>query len=268
MTITRRGFLSGLGSGALGATMVGLGAAQAFGDNKTEPCTPSLPFPYSKIDPQAASESGYEGYMKGACCYGGFAGVVDQLAKTVGAPYTMLPTELWIVGEGGMAGTANLCGALNGASYAIFMVIGGMDKEKRAKAFEVIRDLYHWYEQTQLPLYKPVKAAKYEGDIVTSVSGSTLCHVSVTNWCKASGFKAFDKARSERCGRLTADVAMRTALLLNDYFDGKFQPTYSLSENAKSCRGCHDKGSELENTRGMMECGQCHFNLGTEHPKL
>jgi len=171
------------------------------------------------------------------------------------------------VGEGGMAGTSNLCGTLNGASYAIFLVAGGMEKEIRGKAYNIIQDLYHWYEQTALPLYKPAKAKKYEGKIVKSKSGSTLCHVSVTNWCKASGFKSFSPARDERCGRLVASVSMHTVELLNNYFAGSFQRNYKLSAAAESCRSCHDKGSALENTRGIMECGQCHFNLGTEHPK-
>jgi hypothetical protein len=267
MTITRRDFLGGLGSAALGATIAGLGATQAFGAKKAAQGAPKLPFPYKKLALQAVANAGYEDYMKGACCYGGFSGVIDQLSKIVGSPYTLIPTELWMVGEGGMAGTGNICGAINGASFAIFLVIGGMGNENKEKAFNVIRDLYHWYEQTQIPVYKPQKAKKYEGDIVKSISGSTLCHVSVSNWCKASGFKAFSKERSERCGRLTADVVMHTAQLLNNYFDGSFQRTAKLSAAAESCRGCHDKGSKLENTRGMQECGQCHFHLGTEHPK-
>ena len=266
MELTRRELLGSLGGLAIGAAIGGVGTRQVFGATKEE--APALPWPYKKLDPKAAAAAAYEGYGKAGCCYGAFLGVIDGLAKKVGAPYTTIPTELWIVGEGGMAGTGNLCGALNGAAYAIFLTAGGMEKEKREEAFAIIQDLFHWYEQTKLPIYTPKKAILYDGKIVKSISGSTLCHVSVTNWCKVSGFKSFSAARSERCGRLTADVVAHTVELLNKDFAGAFKRGFALSAAAQGCRDCHDKGSELENTRGIMECGQCHFNLGTKHPEV
>lgn len=265
MELTRREVLGSLGGLALGATIASFGAREVFGAKKEE--VSSLPWPYKKIDSAAAAHAGYEAYARGACCYGAFSAIVDELAQKVGAPYTAIPTELWVVGEGGMAGTGSICGAVNGASYAIFLVTGGMEKEKREKAFDIIQDLYHWYEQTELPLYSPEKPKKYEGKIAKSRSGSTLCHVSVTNWCKASGFKSFSAARSERCGRLVADVAAHTIELLNAYFYGAFERRHKLSASAQECRDCHDQGSMLEDTRGIQECSQCHFNLGTKHPE-
>ncbi|MBM4278149.1 MAG: hypothetical protein FJ130_09760 [Deltaproteobacteria bacterium] len=102
-----------------------------------------------------------------------------------------------------------------------------------------------------------------------SVSRSDLCHVSVTKWCKVSGFKAFSQERSERCGWLTGSVAKYTVELFNKHADGGFKMVHKLSSEVESCRSCHHKGSTLENTRLMMDCGGCHFTpkAKTKHPK-
>jgi putative redox-active protein with C_GCAxxG_C_C motif len=108
-----------------------------------------------------------------------------------------MPTEMMVFGEGGVAGICSLCGALLGASSAIFLVAGGIEREKREQAFPLIRELFSWYEQEGLPNYRP-KKPKFE--IETSVAQSSLCHVSVTRWCKATGLKSFSPERAERCG--------------------------------------------------------------------
>jgi hypothetical protein len=164
-----------------------------------------------------------------------------------------------------VAGVGTLCGALNGAGAAIFLVTGGMDKKLREPAFAIIRELYAWYEQEALPDYKP-KRPKFE--IVKSVSRSQLCHASVSTWCKVSKFKSFSSQSSERCAWLTASVAKHTVELLNDYAQGTFKPAHALSADVQSCRHCHDQGGALENTRGMMDCGGCHFTPHTKHPKI
>jgi hypothetical protein len=89
----------------------------------------------------------------------------------------------------------------------------------------------------------------------------------VSRWCKATGFKAFSKERSERCGWLTASVAKYTAEMLNAKFvDASFKRAHPLSAAVKECRSCHDKGGSLENSRGMMDCGGCHFTGKLKHP--
>ncbi len=223
-----------------------------------------LPWPYTKLNPEVVGENGYAGYYKGACAYGAFEAIIGELRKEVGAPYTIFPSSMMGFGEGGVAGRAALCGALNGASMAIFLVAGGMQGEKKKVAFDLINELFNWYEQQALPNYRP-KSPKFE--IVKSVSRSPLCHVSVSNWCKTAKFKAFSKERSERCGWLTASVAKYTVELLNQQAEGKFKAAHKLPAAVESCRSCHDKGSALENTRGMMDCGGCHFTSVTKHPK-
>ncbi len=193
---------------------------------------------------------------------------MGQLKKEVGAPYTMFPSTMLVVGQGGVADTASLCGCLNGAASAIFLVTGAMENKKREVPYSSRsrRSL----TGTNRRRCRITGRRTPNIDIVKSVSRSTLCHVSVTKWCKASGFKAFSKERSERCAWLTASVAKYTAELLNSHADGAFKMAHPLTAATKTCRGCHDKGSKLENTRAMMDCGGCHFTpkAKTAHPKF
>lgn len=269
MSLTRRDLIKKAGMAAVGTGFAGLSlsmANQAMGAGEQQQIKmPDLPWPYKKLDPAIVAELGYDGYYKGACSYGVFNAIVDPLRKEIGFPYTMMPSTLLVVGQGGVADTASLCGALNGAASAIFLITGGMDKKLREVAYDMIQAVFLWYEQTALPDYRP-KNPKYE--IIKSVSDSNLCHVSVTKWCKASKFKAFSKERSDRCGWLTASVAKHTAEILNKYADGAFKKAYQLSAASQSCRNCHDKGSKLENTRGITDCGGCHFTPKKEHPKF
>ena len=160
-----------------------------------------------------------------------FEGIIGELKKEAGYPYILIPTEMFIFGEGGVAGTSTLCGALNGSAAAIFLVTGAVDPKKRAEAFEMIRELFNWYEQTALPDYRP-KSPKFE--IKPSVSKSPLCHVSVTKWCKAAGFKSFSKERDERCGWLTASTAKYAVELLNRNADVDFKPVHALSSGGQN----------------------------------
>ncbi len=80
-----------------------------------------------------------------------------------------------------------------------------------------------------------------------------------------SGYRAFSKERSERCGRLTADVAKKTVELLNAIHEGTFVPAHPLDESTKQCKECHTKGSTLEDARGKMACWSCHSDKGATH---
>ena len=94
-----------------------------------------------------------------------------------------------------------------------------------------------------------------------SVSDSTLCHISVTKWCKESGYASGSSERSERCGRLTGDVAAKAVELLNQHAAGTFTPVFALPEETEQCRTCHSKGKDFEKgqfTRGKENCVDCH----------
>jgi len=247
-------------SGAAVLTPVLGTAIRAAGDERS---MPGVPWPYQKLDPDLAGERGYAGYYKGACCYGAFEAIVSQLREQVGFPYTMMPSEMLIFGEGGVAGTSSLCGALNGASAAIFLVAGGLEAQKRAAAYGLIRELFTWYEQEALPNYRP-KNPKFE--IKTSVARSPLCHVSVSRWCRTAGFKSFSAERADRCGWLAGSVAKHAVEMLNAKMDASFKPVHALSAEVQGCRTCHDQGGAVEDSRGLMECGGCHFTGKIKHP--
>jgi hypothetical protein len=249
------------------ATVGGAAISPAFSRNiyaaKEQEKIPEVPWAYKKLDPIAVAERAYPGYYKGGCCYGAFEGIIGELKKEAGYPYILIPTEMFIFGEGGVAGTSTLCGALNGAAAAMFLVTGAFEEKKRAEAFEMIRELFNWYEQEALPNYRPI-SPKFE--IKPSVSKSPLCHVSVTRWCKTTGYKSFSKERSERCGWLTASTAKYAVELLNRKAEASFKAVHPLSAEVSSCRSCHDKGGELENSRTTMDCGGCHFTGKAKHP--
>jgi len=211
---------------------------------------PAWPWAYTKLDPAVVSKKGYDGYYEGACCYGVVKAIVTELRDKIGYPYTMLPVDMFRYGEGGVVGWSTLCGALNGACAVVNLVAGEEVYKK------VVNELVGWYTQYPFPSDKHDKYSKYPGQ-VQSVSGSPLCHVSVTNWCKASKYGAVSSERSERCAKLTGDVAAHTVELLNAQADGKFVATYTPPATISQCMSCHGKKA-MNNTRGLMDCVQCH----------
>ncbi len=270
MKLSRRDVLKGSLPFLFGAALGGLSGAGprvVSGAEVEKPLTvPGLPWPYKKLDSTAVAEAAYDGYYVGQCDYGVFEGIIGALRKEVGFPYTVLPTGMMVVGEGGVAQVGSLCGALNGAAHVIFLITGGVDKKLRELPFALIQDLCTWYEQTPLPDYKP-KNPKYQ--IASSVSKSNLCHASVSRWCKVAKVKSFSKERSERCAWLTASVAKHTVEMLNSQVAGTFKASYGMAADTKACRSCHDQGGTIENTRGMMDCGPCHFTgKPSKHSKI
>ncbi len=226
------------------------------------PATPAWPWPYAKLDPQAVAQAAYEGFYKGACMYGAFNAIVGALQKQVGSPFTMIPTDMTRYGEGGLVGWGTLCGALNGSSAAINLVTKDYSP--------IVDELTSWYTTTALPTFTPANPKVKIS--ATSVSDSPLCHVSVTEWCKASGSKSESPERAERCARVCASVASHAVELLNAKLAGGTIPAATYGASVKTCGACHLKGGVIENARGKMDCVQCHTpqELGSDpkHPKL
>ncbi|KJS82503.1 MAG: Tat pathway signal protein [Peptococcaceae bacterium BICA1-8] len=262
-TISRRSFLTN-GAIAAGTIAVGGGVLGAFNLNTVRAATEvevqSWPLPYVQLDVEKAKELGYWGYMSNQCAYGAFDAIVSQLKEKVGHPYTNIPSEMMKWGGTGGASWGTLCGSLIGASTAINLVVG-------KDANTLIDELYKWYIAFPFPEYMPPagKAGKVEGKIVTSSCGSVLCHASVSEWCSVSKYRAEGKERSERCGRLTADVSAKTVQMLNAYHNKMFTPVLKNAESVGECMTCHGKGGTLENTRGKMDCIQCHDDVDTNN---
>jgi hypothetical protein len=259
---TRREALGLIGL-ATGSVLLGsLATGQALaGAEKTNCETAALPFPwpYRKLDPVACAERSYKAFYEENrhCMYGAFLGIIGEYAEAQGAPYCNFPYKMMTIGGGGGGDWATLCGALNGAMLAVSLLT------KTPKP--VVDELFSWYETEQLPNYRPAGAKMA---IVTSVSKSPLCHISVSRWCKVARVKAFSDAREERCAQLTASVVKKAVELLNAQSDGSFKAAYPLPKYVQECRSCHDKKSMLENTRGKMQCAPCHADLKAEHPKI
>jgi hypothetical protein len=219
---------------------------------------PGFPWKYEKLDPVVVAERAYKGYWEGRCCYGSFEAIVGELADKKGAPYNTFPMDIMRIGVGGGADWTTLCGAIMGPMFAMSLL--------SAKPMDTVDELFGWYEQTALPDYEP-KSPK-EMIKVTSISRSPLCHVSVSRWCKVAKVKSFSKERTERCAWMTACCAKKAVEILNAQADGVLKASYPLPKRVQECRSCHDKGGVLENARGKMDCGVCHFNLKTEHVKI
>jgi len=83
-----------------------------------------------------------------------------------------------------VADWATLCGALNGAAAAIYLVSN--------KPESVVDELFGWFQQEKLPVYQP-KESKLE--IVPSVRAQRFATFLSLGGGKASKFKAFSKER-------------------------------------------------------------------------
>jgi len=249
--LSRRKLFADAGKVVAGFALGGLlGSRSAFQGKAEE--APEWPWPYVQLDLERVAARGYEGYYEHHCAYGAFEAIIGELREKIGYPFTLIPTELMAYGAGGVAGWASLCGGLNGACAAINLV---------AKDYKpLVHELTGWYTQAPMPLYKPSNP-RVEIPEITTVAGTTLCHTSVTHWCKVTGFASGSKERSERCARLTAQVAAKAAELLNKYHAGEFTPEFTLPAEVEGCRTCHHKGKNYEQgqfTRGKENCLLCH----------
>jgi hypothetical protein len=271
--LTRRQVLTGVGGLAAGLAIGGLGVPSAMASAGQDAI---WPMPYVKLDPEEVRKLGHRGYYEGECCRGAFSAIVGSLQRKVGPPFTGIPINIMAYGTAGVAGWCTLCGALNGACAAISLV------SENYKA--IANELLQWYVQTPFPSEKANALAvnhqylvdKYKSDkaLPSSVPGSPLCHINVSRWCKEHGYASGSSERSERCARISGDVAAYAVELLNMDMDGKFAAMHKPSAEVEGCRVCHKKGKDFEAgnwTRGKMECSDCHNEatvklVGPDHP--
>lgn len=247
--IQRRGFLrnaSFLSAGSITAVAAQtiLHAPEANGQTID---SATWPFPFIELDPALAAQRGYEAFPEGACCYGTVEGILSQWKELLQEPFTAIPAEMFLYGEGGIAGWGSVCGTLNGASAMINLVC------EKADAKQLIDELIAWYSSTAVPVFIPAGNTSID----VSVSNSPLCHASVSKWCKVAGVGATSAERKERCARLVADVAGKTCQLLNDHFQDLFVPQHGPADSVAACMTCHGPTAQ-NNSLGKMDCVSCH----------
>jgi hypothetical protein len=209
------------------------------------------------LDPVQVAESAYAAYWLKGCMYGVFESIIGALRTQIGAPYDTFPSAIMEYGKGGVNGIwGTLCGTLNGAAAAITLVSGAPGP--------VINDVFFWYGQELLPNYKPQNSTF---EISGSVAGSPICHGSVQNWCKASGFTPTSPERAERCGWLVASVTKYTVEKLNEQAAGAFSTTHQQPADAQRCMLCHSAVTPEVGHGKNMSCPLCHSGIDSLHPQ-
>jgi hypothetical protein len=265
--ITRKEFLASttktvaaVSAGMVAGSVISASGGQSRQAGITNAALAPWPWPYARLDREDVRKRAHKNYYDGGCCYGAFNALISALVDAVGEPYTRMPTQMMYFGGGGGAGWGTLCGALNGSAAAINLVVD------RTNANLVISELFGWYTQFPFPSAISNDYASQRVFLVNrndkvlkqTVAGSTLCHPSVSLWCSESGFKTTSGERTERCARLTADVAARAVELLNEFFTGRFRATFVAPESVTGCMGCHSSGQGNVQATVKMDCQQCH----------
>ncbi|MGE5497078.1 MAG: C-GCAxxG-C-C family (seleno)protein [Syntrophothermus sp.] len=262
--LSRKDFLKNTGKYAAGVA-VGVTAFEMLTNNIVKAGTKAAwPFTYKALDVEKVRILGHDSYLNGGkgCAYGAFHSLMENLRTVVGDPYTLIPSELMLWGGGGGNSWGTLCGALNSSAVVISLVCD------QARASVLINELFGWYTQVKFPTDMSNQCAvdhkftnqTYDKTLAQTVSGSPLCHSSVSIWCKATSMTTGSTERKERCARLTGDVAAYTAQILNDEFAAKFKTSYVAPESIATCMSCHGAGT-MAKTISKMECKQCHGNM-------
>lgn len=265
--VTRKDFLVKASKAAVGMTAVaGISSIVTTTNTQAKTKITPWPWPYTALDAEAVRIQAHNLYWNDKDCSSGtFGSIITALANAVGDPWTNLPMEVVLYGRGGGNSWGILCGCLNGAAAVISLVT------TKAQSGALINELWGWYEQAELPTNQANQVAingqylvhNYDQDLIQNVSGSPLCHASVTEWCIAANKKVSDVERKERCARITGDVAAKTVELLNAFFAGTFTSTYVDPASVTACLSCHGS-AVFNNVMTKMDCTPCHSD---PHPQ-
>ena len=209
------------------------------------------------LDPKASGPVAYEGYYyKGlGCGYGAFYGIIGMMGEKYGAPYKNFPFTMLESVKAGISGWGTICGALYGAVAAFSLFYGRKERDA------MVDELFRWYETTALPIYKPGDIARVKEDVPANKSDSVLCHVSVGKWSYLNKQPQDGKLRSERCGRLTADVCMKAIEILNAKIEAgaNWKGVLAKQDSVKKCGVCHNKKMPATDwNKSKQDCAPCH----------
>jgi hypothetical protein len=259
--VTRKDFLMKASKAAVGMTAVaGISSLVTTANTQAKTLVTPWPWPYTQLDPEAVRIQAHNLYYNGKdCCAGTFGGITTALVTAIGDPWTNFPMEVMLYGRGGGNAWGVLCGCLNAGAALISLVT------EKAASGPLINELWGWYTQAELPTDQANQVAingqylvhNYDQDLPQNVSGSPLCHASVTEWCILAGKKVSDIERKERCARITGDVAAKTVEILNAFFAGSFVSTYVDPAAVAACLSCHGSAA-FNNVMTKMDCTPCH----------
>lgn len=243
-------YVAGAAVGVVGLSTIAGG--KLFGNVKEY----TWPYPYTALDPEVARLKTHTLYWNGMDCGAGvLGGITECLKDAIGDPWNNFPIEIMLFGRGGGVSWGSLCGALNGAAAIVSLVV------EKDPSVALINEIWGWYTTENLPTDAANNATyteiKYSGALPQNISGSPLCHQSVSQWCNVANKKVADIERKERCARLAGDIAAKTVQVLNAYFASTFVGTFSDPSGNATCLGCHG-GAVLGNVMTHMECASCH----------
>ena len=246
--------LAGLGAG----TLLSLGLF-----NRETKAADVLPgeldfWQYAKIDPTKAADLAYEIYPDGACMYATVRALLTTVADALQTVHPMaatvmmqFPFHMMKFGSGGIGGIGSTCGTFNGASAVM-----GLFVRETAGRSAMIQELCTYYEQTELPIYKP-KDDEFPR-METVKPESVLCHISSGRWRAVADAKMFSPKRENRCRRLSADIVAKTAELLNRYHADNTCTFAPLAPPTVTCFDCHGPKGTQADTITKMDCATCH----------
>lgn len=260
-TMDRKTFLASGAKIAAGSAVGVAGLNMLTSDIiKASPSVTAWPWPYTALDPEAVRLRAHHLYWNDKDCAAGvFGGIVQIIADKTPDPWAGLPIEVMLFGRGGGNGWGTLCGAVNGAAAFISLVASKADSGK------LINEVWGWASSEKFPTDAANQAAidgkyvdkKFTGTLPQSISGSVICHASVSQWCNVAVKKVSDVERKERCARLSGDLAAKTVEVLNAHFASTFTSTYVRDAYATQCLTCHGTTSK-NNVMTEMNCQPCH----------
>ena len=211
-----------------------------------------------KLDPAESQQIAYDGYWyKGyACGYGTFYGIVGVMGEKFGAPYNQSPLPC-----SKPTRAAYRTGAQFAARFMARLPLSRFSIPAR-NATPWSTSFSAGMKPRPFPSIIPARQpGGVKGKIPSNVADSPLCHLSVSKWCFENKIEATSKERSERCGRLTADVCKKAVEILNRKIEegNAFKCAYPMQKSVSYCGECHlTKGNEANWGKGIMDCTPCH----------
>jgi hypothetical protein len=266
--VSRRQFIVG----GVGAASLAMGAGALIpSSGMAHMSSLKIPLPYFSedgaqpvLDPDDVRYFAFNHYFQGGCMHGAASGLMQAFKEAFAGKSTgwdMLPYGMYKYGSGGVAGWGTLCGILNGCMAVLNLVglHGTLGNE-----------LMGWYATTLFPtgncegfVADTGQVAIPDADVLArTVADSPLCHISISKWCQAAGVSVADKSpeglkyKDDRCGKICADTAAKTAELINEHvLTTTLAQPFETPEPYASCLACHGERKDMV---GKMDCLSCH----------